>query len=186
MACGGISRRVHDVARRHFLDEQGLHRLLRPSGERPALDLLRRACAGALHDGRLVARCHLGVGRARRPQAGREAGSALWHVAVHRFRSDVLCRLVLGLFQHSVVPQRCRSLGLAALWYRHARPLALSAAQYASPPHLGHDGDLGTSRHPAWRQKGRRAGSVSDGAAWRLFHLHSGLRVCPRAVHLRL
>ena len=41
---------------RRVLDEQGLHRLLRSAGERPALDLPDRPGPGALHHGGLVAR----------------------------------------------------------------------------------------------------------------------------------
>ena len=86
----------------------------------------------------------------------------LRHDPVHRLRGDVLRRLVLGLFQHRVVPrrrERCRPPGLharrlAAAGHRDLRSLASAAAQHADPAHLGHHGDLGASR-AAWRTTGR-------------------------------
>ena len=124
-----------------------------------------RPGAGALHHGRLVARRDPRIRRAGQPHPGGEAASALRHAAVHRLGSDVLRRLVLGLFQHRHLPQRCRRLQLAAGGHRHPRSLALPAAQHPDPADLGHDGDLGASRHPDRRPQGRDAGPGADRAA---------------------
>ena len=102
MADRRLDRRLHDADGRRVLDEQGLHGLLRPAGERHSpgsspsascscsitmvgwwRDVIRES---------VVLRDHTPVVKLR---------PALRHGAVHRLGSDVLRRVVLGLFQHA-------------------------------------------------------------------------------------
>ncbi len=89
-------------------------------------------------------------------------------------------------FNSALFSTRCLDRQLAAGRHHHARSLAFPAAQHADPAHLGHHGDLGASRHPDRRPQGRDPGPVAHRAARRLVHLRAGLRIHPRAVHLRL
>ena len=59
--------------------------------------------------------------------------------------------------------------------HRHARSLALPAAQHPDPADLGHHGDLGASRHPDRRPQGRDPGPDPHRAAGRQLHLRAGL-----------
>ena len=56
--------------------------------------------------------------------------------------------------QFRTSPDRVHRRGVAAQGHRDLRSLALPAAQYADPAHVGHHGDLGASR-AAWRTTAR-------------------------------
>ena len=96
-----------------------------------------------------------------RSHAGGQARPALRHDPVHRLRSDVLLRLVLGLLQFRAVPDRCLHRQMAAARHRPIRPLAFSAAQHADPADLGRDRHLGApSRSSSNDRKGAIQGLI--------------------------
>ena len=133
-------------------------------------DLRPRRHRHSLHDDRLVARRHPRSRSRARPYPRGADLAPLRHDAVHRLGSDVLRRLVLGLFQHRAVSGRARrtwrgsrsSAALAAEGHPHLRSLAPAAAEHADPAHLGHHGDLGASRAARERPQGPDLGPASD------------------------
>ena len=117
----------------------------------------RRPHRRSLCYGLLVAGRDQGGADTGRSLADRFARPALRHDSLHRFGSDVLRRLVLGLLRRGIVPRRADRIcayglhrrSLAAEGHRVDRSLAFPVAQHADPVDLGHDGDLGASRTAA-------------------------------------
>ena len=113
----------------------------------------------------------------RRPYAGRPASPALRHDPVHRLRSDVLRRLVLGLFRGLAVPRDGRERGrrLAARGHACARSARLPAAQHVDLALLGLHRHLGApcadQRPSRWADQGPVVHDPSRPA----LHQHSGL-----------
>ena len=146
----------------------------------------------ALHDVRVVARRHQ-RSRAQGRSHPRGADLApLRHDPVHRLGSDVLRRLVLGLFLQRAVSGRCGSRRahravrrrVAAEGHRDLRSVAPAAAQHADPAHLRHHGDVGASRAAARRPQGAEVGPDLHHHPRRAVHLRAGLRIRPRGVQV--
>ena len=142
-----------------------MHKSLR----RGAARVRGRRARRALHHGRLVARRDE-RGRASRRSHPRGADQPpLRHDPVHRLGSDVLRRLVLGLFQHRAVSRRRASNRahrihrrcLAAEGHRDLRSLASAAAQHADPADLRHHRDLGAPRAARRRPRRHEEGPVA-------------------------
>ncbi len=109
MAGHRIVLRAADGVRRHRVDALDGRRRNRPHGRTADAQgtlavrrRLRRHLRNRLH---VVARRHQGSPQGR-SHAGRAAAPALRHDPVHRFGSDVLRGLVLGLLRCRALPQR--------------------------------------------------------------------------------
>ena len=152
-------------------------------------DLRRRCCSAALvmwfHDNRygvpvIAARHRRRAGHHvqlvvehhqrsahRLSHAGRPASPALRDDPVHRLRSDVLPRLVLGLLRQLALPVGGRRgrRSVAAQGHRSAQPVGLPAAQHDDPAVLGHDGHLGAPFADPRRPPGPQARPAADDPA---------------------
>ncbi|MPN32290.1 hypothetical protein SDC9_179768 [bioreactor metagenome] len=141
-----------------------------------------------LHHVRLVVGRDQGI-QGWRPHAGRLDRPALRHDHVHRFRSDVLRRLVLDLLRNGPVPRppdpvldrgSPRRLGhLAAGRHRDGSGLEPAAAEHPDPAAVGHHRDLGAPRAAARRPQGHEDRPGADHRARRHLHHGAGLRVPP-------
>jgi hypothetical protein len=142
--------------------------------------------AGGDHDFRLVVEGDR-RGACRRSHPDRPASPALRHDPVHRLRSDVLRRLVLGVVRFLALPLDGgrRRRRLAAQGHGSAQRLAVPAAQHADPALLGLHRDLGAPRAAARRPRRAEEGPVADDHPRHLVQLLPGVRVYGGSVPLQ-